>query len=77
MTVYETINHEQVRMWCEANGYWPGCLPGQVRQDREGLHHGRVRASQIMLRCEQGLEVALGRYHCLVGDVPVHEPVQR
>jgi hypothetical protein len=36
MTVYETTNHEQIRMWCEANGYWPGCLPGQPDRIRIG-----------------------------------------
>ena len=29
MTVYETINHQQIRVWCESKGYWPGCAPGQ------------------------------------------------
>lgn len=36
MTVYETINHEQIRFWCEANGYWPGCLPGNPERIRIG-----------------------------------------
>ncbi|MBI1337639.1 MAG: hypothetical protein GC164_11825 [Phycisphaera sp.] len=36
MTVYETTNVDQVRMWCEANGYWPGCLPGQPDRIRIG-----------------------------------------
>lgn len=36
MTVYETISHDQIRMWCEANGYWPGCLPGQSDRVRIG-----------------------------------------
>lgn len=32
MTVYETINHQQIRMYCESNAYWPACVPGT--QDR-------------------------------------------
>jgi len=36
MTVYETINHEQIRMWCQANGYWPGCQPGKPDRIRIG-----------------------------------------
>lgn len=36
MTVYETLNHQSIRMWCEANGYWPGCLPGQPDRIRVG-----------------------------------------
>ncbi len=36
MTVYETISHEQIRMWCEANGYWPACLPGKPDRIRIG-----------------------------------------
>ena len=28
MTVYETLNLQIIRMWCEANHYWPACLPG-------------------------------------------------
>ncbi len=36
MTVYETINHEQIRMWCESNGYWPGCQPGAPDRIRIG-----------------------------------------
>ena len=36
MTVYETVSHEQIRMWCEANGYWPGCLRGQPDRIRVG-----------------------------------------
>jgi hypothetical protein len=36
MTVYETINHRQIRSWCEGNGYWPGCQPGQPERVRIG-----------------------------------------
>jgi hypothetical protein len=36
MTVYETTNHEQIRMWCEANDYWPACLTGQSDRIRIG-----------------------------------------
>ena len=36
MTVYETTNHEQIRQWCEANSYWPGCQPGQPDRIRIG-----------------------------------------
>ena len=36
MTVYETVSHEQIRMWCAAHGYWPGCLPGQSDRIRIG-----------------------------------------
>lgn len=36
MTVYETINHAQIRMWCEANRYWPACQPGQPDRIRIG-----------------------------------------
>jgi len=36
MTVYESINHEQIRQWCEANNYWPGCQPGQTDRIRIG-----------------------------------------
>ena len=36
MTVYETISHDQIRMWCEANGYWPASLPGQPDRIRVG-----------------------------------------
>lgn len=36
MTVYETINHEQIRMWCESLGYWPGCAAGQPDRVRIG-----------------------------------------
>ncbi len=36
MTVYETTSHEQVRMWCEANGYWPACAAGQPDRIRIG-----------------------------------------
>ncbi len=36
MTVYETISHEQIRMWCEANGYWSACLPGKPDRIRIG-----------------------------------------
>jgi len=36
MTVYETINPNQIRSWCEANGYWPACLPGQPDRIRIG-----------------------------------------
>lgn len=36
MTVYETTSHTQIRMWCEANGYWPACVPGQPDRIRLG-----------------------------------------
>ncbi len=36
MTVYETLNLNQVRMWCEANGFWPACVPGQRDRIRIG-----------------------------------------
>lgn len=36
MTVYETTNPEQIRMWCEANGYWPACLKDQSDRIRIG-----------------------------------------
>jgi hypothetical protein len=36
MTVYETTNHGQIRMWCEANGYWPACQPGSPDRIRIG-----------------------------------------
>ena len=36
LTVYETTNHEQIRMWCQGNGYWPGCAPGQPDRIRIG-----------------------------------------
>ncbi len=36
MTVYETLNHQQIRMWCEANSYWPGCVPGTPDRVRLG-----------------------------------------
>jgi hypothetical protein len=36
MTVYETISHEQIRIWCEGNGYWPGCALGQPDRIRVG-----------------------------------------
>ncbi|MEX2212899.1 MAG: hypothetical protein WD768_02150 [Phycisphaeraceae bacterium] len=36
MTVYETISHHNIRHWCEANHYWPGCLPGQPDRIRVG-----------------------------------------
>ncbi len=36
MTVYETISHNQIRSWCEANGYWPACAPGQPDRIRIG-----------------------------------------
>lgn len=36
MTVYETINHAQIRSWCEANNYWPACQPGQADRIRIG-----------------------------------------
>ena len=36
MTVYETTNPDQIRMWCEASGYWPACLPGQPDRIRIG-----------------------------------------
>lgn len=36
MTVYETTSHEQIRMWCEANGLFPGCLAGKPDRIRIG-----------------------------------------
>lgn len=36
MTVYETTNIHQIRMWCEARGYWPACAPGQPDRIRLG-----------------------------------------
>ncbi len=36
MTVYETVNHGQIRIWCEANEYWPGCMSGQNDRVRIG-----------------------------------------
>lgn len=36
MTVYETTNPAQIQSWCEANGYWPACLPGQRDRIRIG-----------------------------------------
>ena len=36
MTVYETISHDQIRQWCDASGYWPGCVPDQVDRIRIG-----------------------------------------
>lgn len=36
MTVYETTNPMQIRLWCEANNYWPGCIPGQPDRVRLG-----------------------------------------
>lgn len=36
MTVYETISHDQIRMWCESHGYWPACAPGQADRIRLG-----------------------------------------
>jgi len=36
VTVYETTNHEQIRMWCQSNGYWPGCTPNQPDRIRIG-----------------------------------------
>ncbi len=27
MTVYETTNLMQIKLWCEGNSYWPGCKP--------------------------------------------------
>ena len=36
MTVYETINHLQIRMYCEASGYWPACAKGQPDRIRIG-----------------------------------------
>lgn len=36
MTVYETTSHHQIRMWCEASGYWPGCVPGTPDRIRLG-----------------------------------------
>lgn len=36
MTVYETTNPQQIRMWCEANGYWPACVPGSPDRPRIG-----------------------------------------
>lgn len=36
MTVYETTNYQQIKSWCEANGYWPGCAPGQPDRIRIG-----------------------------------------
>ncbi len=29
MTVYETTNLMQIKLWCQANSYWPGCKPGE------------------------------------------------
>jgi len=36
MTVYETINHAQIRHWCQSSGYWPGCQLGQAERIRIG-----------------------------------------
>lgn len=36
MTVYETVSHDQIRHWCEASGYWPGCMPGKSDRIRIG-----------------------------------------
>lgn len=36
MTVYETISHQTIRMWCEAMHYWPACLAGQPDRVRIG-----------------------------------------
>ena len=36
MTVYESVNHQQIRQWCESNSYWPGCLSGQPDRIRIG-----------------------------------------
>jgi hypothetical protein len=36
MTVYETTNHTQIRLWCEANRYWPGCPPGSPDRPKIG-----------------------------------------
>lgn len=36
MTVYETLNHNQIRLWCEAANYWPACAPGQPDRIRIG-----------------------------------------
>ncbi|MFG0329134.1 MAG: hypothetical protein ACF8PN_04475 [Phycisphaerales bacterium] len=36
MTNYETTNLTVIRMWCEANGYWPGHVPGDPSRVRIG-----------------------------------------
>ncbi len=36
MTIYETTNHTTIRMWCEANGYWPACVPGSPERIKLG-----------------------------------------
>lgn len=36
MTVYETTNHAQIRMWCEGSNYWPACLAGKPDRIRIG-----------------------------------------
>jgi hypothetical protein len=36
MTNYETTNPQQIRLWCEANHYWPACLAGQPDRVRIG-----------------------------------------
>lgn len=36
MTNYETTSLHVIRMWCEANGYWPGHVPGDPTRIRVG-----------------------------------------
>ncbi len=36
MTVYETLSHETIRMWCMSNNYWPACQSGQPDRIRIG-----------------------------------------
>ncbi len=36
MTNYETTSLHVIRMWCEANGYWPGHVPGDTSRIRVG-----------------------------------------
>ena len=36
MTVYETISHCTIRLWCEAMHYWPACPAGESDRVRIG-----------------------------------------
>lgn len=36
MTNYETTSLHAIRMWCEANGYWPGHVAGDKTRIRIG-----------------------------------------
>lgn len=36
MTNYETTSLHTIRLWCDANGYWPGHLPGDKSRIRIG-----------------------------------------